>query len=74
MQKLRGLCTNVVGVLGKEGTHLRSLLAIAGTNSILTWTVLPALLPFTAAAVSGSCRTNARSARGSYACARRYLP
>ena len=34
MQKLRGLCKNGVGVLSKEGTHLRSLLAISGTNSI----------------------------------------
>ena len=64
MQKLRGLCKNVVGVLSKEGTHLRSLLAISGTNSILTWTVLPALLPFTAAAASGSCRTDDPISKG----------
>jgi hypothetical protein len=64
MQKLRGLYTNVVGVLGREGTHLRSLLAISGTNSVLTWTVLPALLPFTAAAVSGSCETDDPISKG----------
>ena len=57
------LVENFVTVVGREGSHLKHFATLAIINTLMTWSMVGSLIPFSAAAAAGTCNSADEDAR-----------
>ena len=62
-ERVGGLFRNVTAVVSRSDSEVKWLLPLATLNTLLTWSVISAFLPFSAAAAIGTCDTQDADAR-----------
>ena len=62
-ERVGGLFRNVRAVVLREDSEVKWLFPLATLNTLLTWSVISAFLPFSAAAATGTCDTQDADAR-----------
>ena len=62
-ERVAGLFENVRTVVTKEDSEVKWLLPLATLNTLMTWSVISAFIPFSAAAAIGTCDTQNADAR-----------
>jgi hypothetical protein len=62
-ERVGGLFRNVTTVVSRSDSEVKWLLPLATLNTLLTWSVISAFLPFSAAAAMGTCDTQDADAR-----------
>ena len=56
-ERVAGLFANVRAVVTREDSEVKWLLPLATLNTLMTWSVISAFIPFSAAAAVGTCDT-----------------
>lgn len=62
-ERVANLVKNVKVVLSRPGSEVRWLLPLATLNTLMTWSVISAFIPFSAAAAIGTCDTQDLNSR-----------
>ena len=62
-ERVGGLFANVRAVVMRKDSEVKWLLPLATLNTLMTWSVISAFIPFSAAAATGTCDTQSAEAR-----------